>query len=541
MAFYQTGITKLSEDEQILDNTPEKILGLDANNRVTVSDANILVGNFIKIDPSPDTDQTFIGDLKTRGTFEAFAISGSKTELTSQGIRFTLTGSAFFGLLSPTTAFTANRAITLQDKDGVIAYLSDVILKEGQSSQNLQGSLVSDSSFRAVSSIIGDFNESEITAELISVGDTSEGVSTFHNKNSFGFGFGGSGFNLLIKSDAPTSDKEVLFRDLAGTIALLSDIEDLSDNVIHTTGDEVKNGNLQILKNAGEGTARLWVQSENGIASLRLQNGTNSAQAGAVYQDTSGNFVLQNGRPGGWLDLTVTEPGGITSSAIKATPISQDVSAIELSGRVKIFDGVDNDEAASIGQLATKANLTGGNSFTGDQNVNGNVIFPNNKGIGFSGQIAMLYDSGVSAFRVFYAQTGDDVFTINPTTQETTFIKPLVVPNAVNTDEAVNLGQLQAAGKIKTTSSVTANTVINLATATSYRLNTGVTTVTLPVLTGNSGTILFLINNSGGNITINSNAGANDIWSGGAIVNTETLTTSTIMRILHDGTQWSIL
>lgn len=113
--------------------------------------------------------------------------------------------------------------------------------------------------------------------------------------------------------------------------------------------------------------------------------------------------------------------------------------------------------------------------------------------------------------------------------------------DAVNTQDYVTLGQLNTAGRIKTTASTTTNTIVVPATATSYRLNPGVISVTLPTLTGNAGIILFFVNNTGGDVILNSNSGGNDIWYGAAVSASETLPQGTVVRVLHDGTSWSIL
>lgn len=94
---------------------------------------------------------------------------------------------------------------------------------------------------------------------------------------------------------------------------------------------------------------------------------------------------------------------------------------------------------------------------------------------------------------------------------------------------------------IKTTATTSSTVVVNPNTATSYRLNVGVTNVTLPPLANNEGKVLFLINNTGSNINVNSNAGGNDIWDGGSSESMVILSASVPMRLLHDGTQWIIL
>jgi len=67
------------------------------------------------------------------------------------------------------------------------------------------------------------------------------------------------------------------------------------------------------------------------------------------------------------------------------------------------------------------------------------------------------------------------------------------------------------------------------------------TTATLPPIAGFEGLILFLTNAGLGLITINSNAGGNDIWEGGVDVNTTTAVAGSVMRLINDGLKYRVL
>lgn len=66
-------------------------------------------------------------------------------------------------------------------------------------------------------------------------------------------------------------------------------------------------------------------------------------------------------------------------------------------------------------------------------------------------------------------------------------------------------------------------------------------TCTLPALTGGEGAMITFINQGSGTLTINSNAGGNDIEDNGALVNTKALTTTKKLCMFNNGNNLSIL
>lgn len=110
--------------------SPTNIVTADADNVLGLTTpeelAETISGNFLKVDPTPDTEQTFIGGLKTRGFFESFAVSGSLTRMLAQGLEFIYTGSAFKALLGAVAPFTADRTLTIPDASGTIALQEEV-------------------------------------------------------------------------------------------------------------------------------------------------------------------------------------------------------------------------------------------------------------------------------------------------------------------------------------------------------------------------------------------------------------------------------
>ena len=71
---------------------------------------------------------------------------------------------------------------------------------------------------------------------------------------------------------------------------------------------------------------------------------------------------------------------------------------------------------------------------------------------------------------------------------------------------------------------------------------TGTTsTWTLPAVSGNTGTVIHIINKGSGTITLNSNAGGNDIWDSGVTSSTKNIPSGQQMRLYNDGTNWDII
>lgn len=123
-----------------------------------------------------------------------------------------------------------------------------------------------------------------------------------------------------------------------------------------------------------------------------------------------------------------------------------------------------------------------------------------------------------------------------------TFGTEVTIPDGIAQTSAVNVRQLQSsvARQINVTSAATYN-IVPTSSTIMVTFNGTTTTATLPTIIGNEGAIIFLTNAGTGMVTINSNAGANDIWEGGALSNTSSVPASTVMRLINDGIKWRIL
>lgn len=75
-----------------------------------------------------------------------------------------------------------------------------------------------------------------------------------------------------------------------------------------------------------------------------------------------------------------------------------------------------------------------------------------------------------------------------------------------------------------------------------YYTATGTTsTWTLPAVAGNIGTRFYIINDGSGAVTLNSNAGGNDIWFEGATMSTTNVSSDEVIEIYNNGINWVIL
>lgn len=102
---------------------------------------------------------------------------------------------------------------------------------------------------------------------------------------------------------------------------------------------------------------RFAIQSDSGIASLRLQSGSGDAvyEGAALYQNTFGNLVLQNAKPNGYLDFTLTNSDSSTYSAIKITTDSLlKKSNVTINGSVFL-----NNASNATGDFITRNSSTG--------------------------------------------------------------------------------------------------------------------------------------------------------------------------------------
>lgn len=79
---------------------------------------------------------------------------------------------------------------------------------------------------------------------------------------------------------------------------------------------------------------------------------------------------------------------------------------------------------------------------------------------------------------------------------------------------------------------------IALGDTTVYTANGTTATWTLPAVAGYEGKFYVLVNKGSGNLTINSNAGGNDIYDNGAVTNSMVMLPGEAATIANDGLNW---
>jgi len=80
---------------------------------------------------------------------------------------------------------------------------------------------------------------------------------------------------------------------------------------------------------------------------------------------------------------------------------------------------------------------------------------------------------------------------------------------------------------------------LNIGNSEGYVFSGTTTTWTLPAISGNTGVKYYIKNRGSGSITLNSNAGGNDIYDTSA-TNTLTITAGTSKVLVNDGTYWTV-
>lgn len=114
----------------------------------------------------------------------------------------------------------------------------------------------------------------------------------------------------------------------------------------------------------------------------------------------------------------------------------------------------------------------------------------------------------------------------------------LQVADGVNLNEAATVGQIVNGTTISSASTLS----INPPQQNSYFTFNGTTsTWTLGTLSSTSNKFITLINMGSGDITLNTNAGGNDIWDGGSNVNTMIISMGTSVRLYNNSLKYIIL
>lgn len=334
-----------------------------------------------------------------------------------------------------------------------------------------------------------------------------------------------------------------------GASTLTGNVTLTGSRTIGTTGNP-----LNILY-AGQifGTAHMLMGTTAALASgsLSFVFGGTTTYVGGFFT-TTGNFFVQNSSA---TKVTDNSAGAqFTHSKNASSGLARGMSLINT-----LTATANNDVLVALDISTTFTN----GAFTGNSNLSvrtngairiGGDILNDSDGIRFLGSSVSRYSgiflrdilkaSASNAIRFGIIASNDFYATFQPTTHN--FV--LQSSGAIGTDTGERLQvlgtsllnglvTLGAGLKLKTTSS--GAVTLSIDTTNVVYTGTGTTsTWTLLPLSGNTGLFYILANRGSGNITLNSNAGGNDIWNNGTAVNSITLLPNDVYRIVHNGTSW---
>lgn len=254
-----------------------------------------------------------------------------------------------------------------------------------------------------------------------------------------------------------------------------------------------------------------------GINNIEIANVNDK---GLSYQS---DFALLNSANPRW--LTDKEYVDNVVGALGFIPITGTTVGNPVSGNIELEGG-----GSGIRLIQTQGTVTKAISFnTGDELL----IEMLDSGSGLNTTITLsptqtAVDSNDPASRGISSVTD---FTPNITALD--FTQKVYVDATIQaTVDAAIDNQVSSAGTLP----LTTNGLI------SYFTFTGTTTTwTAPAIAGNTKKRMVIINQGSGNITLNSNAGGNDLWESGVLSNSVTIVPGQTASIYNNGINWSIL
>ncbi len=149
--------------------------------------------------------------------------------------------------------------------------------------------------------------------------------------------------------------------------------------LLHSTGSEVKNGDLTL-------DGMLVLRNNNQVSLSSVNNSYNGSLRGdgVQFSNLSGNIKTNFSNDGIWFKYN-----GNGQTVLRGQPVSSGFNTVELpitSGVLALTSDLPN--------VSGKANLTGGNSFAGNQTVNGNIGIAINNAYLIDGSTALEASGG---------------------------------------------------------------------------------------------------------------------------------------------------
>ena len=322
------------------------------------------------------------------------------------------------------------------------------------------------------------------------------------------------------------------------------------------------------------------ISSNTSIGSTALLNNTtgqinSSFGSDALFSNTTGTYNTAIGGQSLYSNtisdyntsvgaISLYDNIGSKNSALGAFSLSHNTIGVEntaIGYEAGTFNTIGSDNTA-IGVGSLKSNTTGaGNVAVGTSallvgTVNGNTAVgvnslrnstgDNNTAIGL--QSALGLTSGANNIRVGIGGTGITTGSNNVLLGDFTSTLPAGTSNRVEIRDGAgnlalrkdNLGNSRINVQALQVVTVSAAGTLTLdAESSDYVFSGTTTTWTLPPLTGYTNVKYFIKNRGTGAITLNSNAGGNDIYTTSA-VNTFTINAGAAYILMNDGTYWDV-
>lgn len=174
--------------------------------------------------------------------------------------------------------------------------------------------------------------------------------------------------------------------------------------------------------------------------------------------------------------------------------------------------------------------------FTGSASTSTTTPFLITPGVAYTGTQngALWYETTNSRLKIYRSSQADD-FIFNRANS-------LYASTGTRIAMFNNTGDLSATVEYKEIVNISSSaSTLSLTNAGFYKFTGTTTTWTLPQIAGNSGNKITIINRGSGNITLNSNSGANDIDESMIFMSTTTVATTEIIALYNDGSKWIIL
>ena len=271
------------------------------------------------------------------------------------------------------------------------------------------------------------------------------------------------------------------------------------------------------------------------IAGRGITGGTITT-SGTITIDTTQAYTWTNANPQVFTGGIYTNSGAQTTSNFS---VVGSTGAINTGGGSNLFNGATQVSARAIfGAQAASFTMPANNNYT-------NVLISGNKiataSTGTHNLLASLVVKGIASFTNGGATIVNSANIYVDTTALATYTvtgKKYGIWDATP-NSRFDGTVAQGAGQIWTPTVTSAGTV-SMSTAVNVYVATGTTsTWTLPAISGNTGVVYHIKNRGAGIVTINSNAGGNDIYLISAS-NTYALTAGSAIILINDGTYWLI-